>query len=444
MDKNMLFETIDARSDDLFRLSDEIWDYAETAFSEHRSVGSLARFLRAEGFDVEMPAYGVETAVVARYGSGRPCIGLLGEFDALANLAQDADVTVKQSAHSGGNGHGCGHNLLGVGALAAAIAVKQWLAETGAQGTVIYYGCPGEEGGSGKAFMARGGAFKDLDCALTWHPSTVNAVAFNSSLANTQVLFSFKGRSAHAAGCPEMGRSALDALELMNVGVNFLREHMPSEARVHYAIVDAGGISPNVVQASARAVYLIRSPKVPQVSELFERVVKIAAGAALMTETEMTHEVVKSCANMVSNRSLEQVLYEAMLETPMPAYAQADREAAAAYSSTVGGEKNPILSLLADTLRLPENKEKVLQAKNGDLNDFVVPYEPDHPDKVGLGSTDVGDTSWQCPTAQINACTWAVSTPGHSWQVVAQGKSNLAHQGMLYAGKVLALAATRL
>jgi len=292
--------------------------------------------------------------------------------------------------------------------------------------------------------MARGGAFKDLDCALTWHPATVNGVAFNSSLANTQMLFSFKGRSAHAAGCPEMGRSALDALELMNVGVNFLREHMPSEARVHYAIVDAGGISPNVVQASSRAVYLIRAPKVPQVGELLRRVVKIAAGAAMMTETEMAHEMVKSCANMVSNRSLEQVLYEAMLETPLPAYTQADREAAAGYAATVDGEKNQVLSLIADTLRLPENKQRVLQARSKDLNDFVVPYEPDHPDKVGFGSTDVGDVSWQCPTAQINGCTWAVSTPGHSWQVVAQGKSNLAHQGMLYAGKVLALAAARL
>ena len=351
MNKMLLFETIQERAKDLIRLSDAVWGYAETAFAEHQSAQALAQILRREGFDVEMPAYGVETAVVARFGAGRPRIGLLGEFDALANMAQEADAAAKKSDHPNDNGHGCGHNLLGVGSLAAALAIKAWLTETGAEGSVVYYGCPGEEGGSGKAFMARAGAFKDLDCALTWHPSTVNAVAFTSSLANTQVVFSFKGRSAHAAGCPEMGRSALDALELMNVGVNFLREHMPSEARVHYAILDTGGISPNVVQSSARAVYLIRAPKVPQVGELFARVVKIAMGAALMTETEMTHEVVKSCANLVSNRALEEVLYEAMLETPLPAYTQADREQASRYAATVEGEKNSVLSLIADTLR---------------------------------------------------------------------------------------------
>ena len=440
---NTYLEEIDRKKDSLEKLSDEIWGFAETAFSEHQSVKALTDYLKAEGFTITDHAYGVDTAFTAEFGHGKPRIGILGEFDALSGLSQKAGVTEKDPLVPGANGHGCGHNLLGVGSVAAALAVKKYL-EDGHEGTVVYYGCPGEEGGSGKAFMARGGAFKDLDCALTWHPSTDNAVSKDSSLANFQVLYSFKGISAHAAGCPEMGRSALDGLELMNVGTNFLREHMLDKARVHYAIIDTGGYSPNVVQSEAKAIYLIRAPKVGEALELYKRVDKIAQGAALMTETEVEKSLIKSCANMVSNRVLEQVLYQAMEDVGVPSYTEAEYEKAAEYTATApAGSDRSYDEMIEDHL-IPENVAFLKKNKHDRLYDFVVPYEKIHLVIGKGGSTDVGDVSWMTPTAQFNTATWAPSTPGHSWQVVSQGKSETAHKGMLYAGKVIALSAIRL
>ena len=241
-------EVIDQKAEALEALSDTIWEHPETAFSEYHACKVLSDYLEAEGFEVKRNAYGIETAFTATFGNGAPYIGFLGEFDALAGLSQVSGSCEKTAVIEGGNGHGCGHNLLGVGALAGALVMKAYLEDAKASGTVVYYGCPGEEGGSGKAFMAREGAFKHLDCALSWHPSELNAVMQNTSLANLQVLYKFTGVSAHAASNPEEGRSALDALELMNIGVNFLREHMSSSARIHYSIVNTGGYSPNVVQ----------------------------------------------------------------------------------------------------------------------------------------------------------------------------------------------------
>ena len=281
------------------------------------------------------PAFGIDTAFTASFGSGRPVIGFLGEFDALAGLSQEAGRVEKAALQPGGNGHGCGHNLLGVAAAAAAAAVKEYLEKTGQPGTVIFFGCPGEEGGSGKAFMAREGAFDGLDFAVTWHPSDVNSVRTGSSLANFQVLFQFEGVSAHAAGCPEMGRSALDAVELMNVGSNYLREHIIQEARLHYAVLDTGGYSPNVVQNHAGVLYLIRAPRIGQAKEIYDRVVDVARGAALMTGTQMHYELIKSCANVVPNRVMEQVMYEAMRDVPLPVYTEAEYENAGAFAGTV-------------------------------------------------------------------------------------------------------------
>lgn len=433
-------DEIDEKSDSLCALSDEIWGYAETAFTEFQSENALMEFFRKEGFRVTEEAYGVKTAFTAEFGSGSPRVGLLGEFDALSGLSQVAEKVEKEAEVSGGCGHGCGHNLLGVGSAAAALAVKRYL-EDGHPGTVVYYGCPGEEGGSGKAFMARNGAFKDLDCAITWHPGTTNSVGKDSSLANFQVLYSFKGITAHAAGCPEMGRSALDALELMNVGANFLREHMIDKARVHYAITDTGGYSPNVVQDKAKAIYLIRAPKVGQAYELYQRVNKIAEGAAIMTETTMEHQLIKSCANMVSNRVLEKVLYQAMQDVGVPEYTEEEYEKAAAYTATApAGAEASYAELIEDHL-VPANVKFLKEKKDRRIYDFVVPYEEVHIVSTGTGSTDVGDASWMCPTAQISTATWAPRTPGHSWQVVSQGKSSTAHKGMLYAGKSMGLAA---
>ena len=434
---------IDRKKEGLEQLSDAIWGFAETAFSEYKSVEALKDFLKAEGFELTDHAYGVETAFTASFGQGKPRIGILGEFDALSGMSQKADSLEKEPLISGASGHGCGHNLLGAGSVAAALSVKKYL-EDGHEGTVIFYGCPGEEGGSGKAFMARGGAFRDLDCAITWHPSTVNEVSKDSSLANFQVLYSFHGRSSHAAACPEMGRSALDGLELMNVGTNFLREHMEDKARVHYSIIDTGGYSPNVVQSEAKAIYLIRSPRVDHAKELYERVDRIAKGAAMMTDTQVEKSLIKSCANMVSNRVLEQVLDQAMTDIGVPSYTEEEYEKAAAYTATApAGADRGYRDLIEDHLD-PENISFLRKNKNRRLYDFIVPYEKIHLVKSGGGSTDVGDVSWMCPTAQFNTATWAPETPGHSWQVVSQGKSETAHKGMLYAGKIIALAAMRL
>ena len=242
MNKAEAIRVIDEKQALLDDVNDSIWEYAETAFQEFKSMDKLCEALEQEGFKVEKGVGDIPTAFTGTYGHGKPVIGLLGEFDALSGLSQVGGCPEKKALVPGAAGHGCGHNCLGTASLAAAIAVKNYLEHNlQVSGTVIYFGCPGEEGGSGKAFMAREGVFKDLDAAITWHPSSTNNVTSGSSLANYQVKYRFYGTSAHAAGDPHLGRSALDAVELMNVGVQFLREHMIDEARVHYAILDAGG-----------------------------------------------------------------------------------------------------------------------------------------------------------------------------------------------------------
>lgn len=435
---------IDRMQQKLFKVSDEIWEAAETAFSEDVSASLLCGLLEEEGFTVTRPAFGIDTAFTASFGSGRPVIGFLGEFDALAGLSQEAGRVEKAALQPGGNGHGCGHNLLGVAAAAAAAAVKEYLEKTGKPGTVIFFGCPGEEGGSGKAFMAREGAFDGLDFAVTWHPSDVNSVRTGSSLANFQVLFQFEGVSAHAAGCPEMGRSALDAVELMNVGSNYLREHIIQEARLHYAVLDTGGYSPNVVQNHAGVLYLIRAPRIGQAKEIYDRVVDVARGAALMTGTQMHYELIKSCANVVPNRVMEQVMYEAMRDVPLPVYTEAEYENAGAFSGTVPAAAGASLKPYIDAAFEESDREFLRSKVDSRLYDFVIPYNIHNADVGSGGSTDVGDVSWQTPTVQMNGASWAPGTPGHSWQVVAQGKGSVAHKSILYAGMVMASTALRM
>ena len=439
-----ILNVIDEKKDKLFSASDCIWCAAETAFSEKVSVTALIELLESEGFEITCPAYGLETAFTASFGSGSPRFGFLGEFDALAGLNQIPGVAEKKADHPGANGHGCGHNMLGVAAAGAAIAAKKYLEETGKSGTVIFYGCPGEEGGSGKAFMARGGAFKDLDFALTWHPSTINAVSTNGSLANFQVLFKFDGIAAHAGGCPELGRSALDAMEIMNVGANFLREHIVTTARLHYSIIDGGGYSPNVVQNHAEVLYLIRAPKIGEAKAIYDRVVKVAEGAAHMTETTMSYELIKSCANVIPNVVLEKAIYESMCDVPVPSYTQEELDYAAALTATAPGAKGAELEKQEAGMLQAEDIAFMESKKSSVMYDFVVPWREAHMPLAAGGSTDVGDCSWMCPTAQFNGCTWAPSTPGHSWQVVTQGESSIAHKGILYAAKALAGAAFRM
>jgi len=439
LEKNDLTPIIEEKRDFFIELSDKIWDFAETAFDEFKSTKLLCSALEKEGFIVERPVAEIDTAFCGSWGEGSPILAFLGEYDALSGLSQQGGVAEKIPLVPGANGHGCGHNNLGVGALAAAVAVKEYLKKTGLSGTVRYYGCPGEEGGSGKAFMARKGIFDDVDIALTWHPGSVNAASPFSSLANYQVAYRFKGVSAHAASCPHLGRSALDAAELMNVGVNFLREHIIPEARIHYSITDSGGFSPNVVQPKAEVLYLLRAPTTPQVEEIYRRVNKIAEGAALMTETQLEIDFIKACANVVPNNIIENVLYQNFLELGVPDYSPEDREFAKKIFDQISPSKR---SSDLDTFCDPGGKEGTEAAKRlreRPLADEVLPYGPSA--IVRPGSTDVGDVSWIAPTGQIRVGIWPNHTPGHSWQVVSAGVTSLAHKGMLHAGKVLAATA---
>ncbi|MBS4784892.1 MAG: amidohydrolase [Clostridiales bacterium] len=438
MDKKTIEAIIDSKKAELSALSDEIWGYAELAFTEYKSADALCRELEKEGFAVTRNVADIETAFSASYGSGHPVIGILGEFDALSGLSQQAGCAVRTPIQPGGSGHGCGHNMLGVGSIAAAIGIKEYLAATGKSGTVIYYGTPGEEGGSGKAFMAREGVFDCLDAALTWHPSDLNAVMAGSSLANVQVAYKFKGVAAHAAAVPHLGRSALDAVELMNVGVQFLREHVIPEARIHYAITNSGGFSPNVVQPEAEVLYLIRAPKNAQVQEIYARVNKIASGAAMMTETDLEIDFYKACSNLVPNTTLERLIYKNLTQLELPEYSGAELDFARAIQESVENKSDTVAALIEKTADY--DIQTMLRSHLGEaINDFVVPYVPNEVPMAG--STDVGDVSWVCPTAQVNTACYASGTPGHSWQLVAQGRENVAHTAMLQAGKVLAATA---
>lgn len=442
MDKKEMFRYLDTCAQELYCVSDAVWEAAETAFDETVSAQALCKALEKAGFRVQRGVAGIETAFTGTFGSGRPVIGILGEFDALSGLSQKAGVCRKEALVPGANGHGCGHNMLGAASLGAAMAVKKYLEETGAPGTVVYFGTPGEEGGSGKAFMAREGVFDGLDAALTWHPNDYHAVWTGSSLANYQVRYVFRGVSAHAAGDPHHGRSALDAVELMNIGVQFLREHIVQEARVHYAITNTGGFSPNVVQAYAEVLYLIRAPKTPQVEEIYQRVNKIAQGAALMTETEVEIDFVKACSNVVPNTVLERTLEQNMHLADRPRYTEEEmafiRGIAQTCARDVEGMRAKLRRTGADEKLCAEIEAQLEQP----MYDFIMPYAP--LDTVSAGSTDVGDVSWVCPTAQVYTATWAAGTPGHSWQIVSQGKSAQAHKGLLYAAKIMAGAAVDL
>ena len=433
--KQSIYNYIEENKSVFCDLSDKIWGFAEISMEEFQSTEAYVEAMKAQGFEVETNLCGIKTAFLGRYGSGKPVIGILGEFDALSGLSQVADATSKQWLEKGGNGHGCGHNLLGAASFGAAMAIKNEIEKGNLKGTVVFYGCPGEEGCAGKAFMARDGMFRDLDAALCWHPGDVNEVTTGSNAASLQFEYTFTGLTAHAAGDPQNGRSALDAAELMNVGVNFLREHMPKKCCLHYSFLDAGGISPNVVQPTAKMMYMVRGENVTEAKKLLARVHKVAQGAALMTETEVSWQQIDGTASTLSNNVLEKAIYANLCEAPLPAFTPEEEEFAAAIKSTFVTDRLP-----SDGAELNyEVKMAVAEmSKNGTipLNNFVVPYAPS--DYFAQGSTDVGDVSWITPTAQFTATTWASGNPGHSWQNVAMGKSSVAHKGITFAAKVLA------
>ena len=440
IDKQKLYNTIDENAPEIIALSDAIWEYAELSMEEYKSAAYYCELLEKEGFTVERELCGIPTAFSGSFGSGSPRIGILGEFDALSGLSQVAGSTRKQSLVPGGNGHGCGHNLLGAGSFGAALAIKKAIEAGALQGTVIFYGCPGEEGCAGKTFIARDGMFRDLDAALTWHPGSTNEVTVGSNAACMQVEYSFHGVASHAAGSPDKGRSALDAAELMHVGVQFLREHMPPHSSVHYSITDGGGVSPNVVQAEAKTVFMVRSETVRKAKELLHRVNNIAQGAALMTDTQVTTRQIDGTASTVSNEALEQVMYENMQQVPIPAYTQEELAFAQALHDTCPAALPGTLSATNRDIRAFV-EEKTDGGKRA-MNDFIIPYVPST--MFTPGSTDVGDVSWLTPTAQFTTATWVSGTPGHSWQNVSLGKTGIAYKGMLQAAKILAGAAADL
>ncbi len=437
--KQAALNAIEEKASLITHVADTIWENPELSLQEEKSARLYCKTLREEGFAVEEGICGIATAFSASYGSGRPLIGILAEYDALSGLSQKGGSLQRQEVVAGGCGHGCGHNLLGAGSLAAALGVKAYLEKTGKPGTVVLYGCPGEEGGAAKAFMARDGLWRKLDAALTWHPSDANEVVTGSSNSCIQVQYTFTGVASHAAAAPDRGRSALDAVELMNIGVQFLREHMSSKARIHYAITDAGGRSPNVVQPRATVLYMVRSNHVSEAVALQKRVDKIADGAALMTETTYRRKFIDGLADTVPNHVLEALLHQNFSQLGVPLHTEEELRFADDLSATYpGSDKAPGIGSDHDG---DYARQAVALRKDWGraMNDFLLPlYQGD---AFEPGSTDVGDVSWECPTAQIHVATWPNGCPGHSWQNVSCGRTEIGHKGALHAGKVLAAAA---
>ena len=434
-DLELIRESVAKHAAKILDANDRIWDYAELAFHEHKSAELLCRLLEEEGFTVQRGLAEIPTCFTGTYmkGSGKPVMGFLGEFDALSSLSQQAALPEKSPVTAGAPGHGCGHCALGTGSLAAAFALKDYLDATGEDGTVIYFGCPAEEGAGSKQFMARAGLFDDVDFVYTWHPSTINGVESVQSNAIMGANFRFKGRTSHAAASPHLGRSALDACELMNVGVNYLREHVIPEARIHYAYQDVGGAAPNVVQDHAQLKYFIRAPKITQVKEIGERVKDIARGAALMTGTEVDIYFSAGMCDYVPNDVLSEILSEALVAVGGPKFDDADRELAKKFFDLYTPSE-----IEAALKQLSYNYENWEDYRTIPLVEEVGPYKKTS--AYGFGSTDVGDASYAAPTAQMNVATYANGTPGHSWNVTAQVNSSITHKALVTVAEALSLA----
>ncbi|WP_444451979.1 amidohydrolase [Rhodobacter capsulatus] len=426
-----ILDAIELHRDDLTALADRVWGTPELLYGEFASCAAHAEVLRAKGFRVTENVTGIPTAVMGEAGDGGPVIAILGEYDALPGLSQVAGIAEPKPVVEGGNGHGCGHNLLGAASLLAACALKDWLAATGTPGRVRYYGCPAEEGGAAKAFMVRDGAFAGVDAAITWHPDGMTRVDDPESLANTRMDFSFTGRASHAAATPHLGRSALDAVELMSVGVNYLREHMVNGARIHYAYMDAGGTAPNVVQARARVRYSIRALELADMLALVERVKDVARGAALMTGTSVDFQVISAVSNNLVNEVMDRAMQQVLEDLGGVPFDAADR----AYAEAIRATLSPT------DLEAPW-RVVAQEPAAAPLCDWIVPLRPGG-DKM-IGSTDVSDVTWAVPTTEVLVACHAIGTPGHSWQLTAQGKSGAAHKGMTHAARAMALLAERL
>ncbi len=407
-----VLKKLDSKAEAYGAIAQNIWELAEMGYQEEKSSALLQQTLSDEGFTIEKGVAGIPTAFIAEYGSGSPIIAIMGEYDALPGLSQEA-VAEKKSAGKVA-GHACGHHLFGTASTAAAIATKDWMIANKAKGTIRFYGTPAEEGGSGKVYMVREGLFNDVDVALHWHPSSQNAASAGAALANKSAKFRFYGVSSHAAAAPQMGRSALDGVEAMNAMVNMMREHIIQEARIHYVITD-GGKAPNVVPDFAEVYYYARHNKRDVVIDIFDRIVKAAEGAALGTGTTMDYEMIGGTHELLPNLTLQKVMHDNL--------------------SKVGGmDYTAEEKVFADKIAvsLGQKEADLATAKN------VQPYKTE---ARAFGSTDVGDVSFTVPTVGMGAATWVPGTAAHSWQAVAAGGTSIGKKGMMIAAKTLTLTA---
>lgn len=391
-----------------------IWSYAEVGYQETKSSALLQKQLKDAGFRIQSGVAGIPTAFTATWGNGGPVVAVLGEFDALPGINQSEKPT-RDPIPGKSAGHACGHHLFGVASASAAIAVKDWLQKTGTKGTIRFYGTPAEEGGAGKVYLVRDGLFKDVDIALHWHPGSENSADIETSLANKSAKFRFKGISAHAAGAPERGRSALDGVEAMDMMANMMREHMPSDSRMHY-VITAGGSAPNVIPDFAEVFYYVRNPNPDVVRDTFDRLVKASEGAALGTGTTVEHEVIHGINSLLPNRYLQNIVHANLTKVGGVSYTPAETAFAQKLLPTLGTKRT-----VADAGAIDPLSES-----------------------QGFGSTDVGDVSYNVPTAGFSTATWVPGTPAHSWQAVAAGGTSIGYKGMQNAAKVLALTAIEL
>jgi aminobenzoyl-glutamate utilization protein B len=410
--KKKIIQSLQTKSKNYEQIAQKIWSFAELGYKEQKSSILLQETLKQSGFSIQPGVAGIPTAFVATYGSGGPVIGILGEYDALPGLSQDS-IPTKRSLGSAA-GHACGHHLFGTGSAAAAIAVKDWLKESGQKGTIQFFGCPAEEGGSGKVYMAREGLFNQVDAVLHWHPNDINSTSNTSSLANKTGKFRFYGLSSHAAASPERGRSALDAVEAMDFMANMMREHVPSTTRIHYVITN-GGKAPNIVPDYAEVYYYVRSPQREVVEDVWNRLEKAAEGAALGTGTRFELEVIGGVYELLPNDALAKVLDQNFV--------------------SIGG-----YVLNAKEKAFAKQLQETIGMRKADLNLTNI-INPGLPDPLSNGSTDVGDISWLVPTIGLVSATWVPGTSAHSWQAVASGGTSIGTQGMMLAAKTMATTA---
>jgi len=431
--KDRVWNWIEENKQEFIDVADEVWKFAEIGLVETESSKLVAKKLEEHGFKVNLGIAGMPTAIYATWGDGKPILGFQGEYDALPGISNkikpEKDPLVK-----GAPGHGCGHNIHGATALACAIALRYLMEDEGIQGTIKFYGTPAEENYGGKVFMVREGLYDDLDACLSHHPSSMNTARLSSSNAVNGVKFVYHGKTAHAAGNPEMGRSSLDAIELMNMGVNFLREHVIPDARIHYVIEEGGG-QPNVVPDYARSWYYIRAPERDQLDPIYERILKIAKGAAMMTETELEIQFIDGIYNILPSKSLAELVVKNMKEVGTPEYSDEELEFASKIASQF--PKQEKINGLRKA-KVP-NWEKYVDV---DLVTDVL--DPWGEGETSPGSSDVGDVSWVCPTLEFSTTCNILGAAGHSWAFVAAAGSTIGHKSLVFAAKTMAGAAVEL